>query len=78
MRTFNSKDLAFNLADHEECNYNDAKEIIDSVFGFVRETMKEGDRKNYEYKNVRIFNLGLFAVKKGKVNYYKRKDQKNE
>jgi len=38
------------------------------------ETIKSSEKDNEEsFKNVRIMNLGLFAVKKGRLNYLKKK-----
>jgi nucleoid DNA-binding protein len=65
------------IAENENCNYEDAREITDTIFDFVAKTMKAGDRENYQYENVRVFNFGIFGVKQGRVNYYKKKDQEN-
>ena len=78
MQTFNSKQLAYQIASYEEdINFNHAKDITDSVFEFIAETMKKGDRKNYKYENVRVLNFGIFGVKEGRKEYYKKKDKKN-
>lgn len=77
MSTFNSKQLATQITEHEDCNFKDIREVADSIFGFVASTIKSGDRENYEYKNIRIQNFGIFGVKKGRIDYYKKKDQEN-
>ena len=77
MNTFNSRQLAIQLAENEDCNYETARQITDTVFEFVTQTMKGGDRDNYLYENVRILNFGIFGVKQGRIDYFKKKDKEN-
>ncbi len=47
------------------------KLIVFSPFEMLHSTIKEADReKKDSFKNVRIINLGLFAVKKGRLKYF--------
>lgn len=42
--------------------------IVDSQFKFVRHIMKQG-----EFKSIRLRYLGIFGVKKGRLDYFKNK-----
>ena len=47
--------------------------IVQSQFTFTREIIKKG-----ELKNVRLPDLGIFAISERKVNHYKRKKEEEE
>lgn len=52
------------------------REIVFSPYEMLCDTVKEATKDEEEtFKNVRIINLGLFAVKKGRLNYFKSKDK---
>ncbi len=56
----------------------EVKEIVFSPYEMLCETIKSAEKDNEEsFKNVRIMNLGLFAVKKGRLNYLKKKKEKD-
>ena len=44
----------------------EVEQIVKSQFRFVKETIEAGD-----FKSVRLKHLGLFTVKKNRLNYYK-------
>ncbi len=71
MIAFNYKEAAQELED-EEFSRKEIEDVLSSTFLFLRNTMKEGNLKT-GYKNVRIFNLGIFAVKSGRLEYFKKK-----
>lgn len=46
--------------------------IVESQFKFVRHVMKQG-----EFKSVRLRYLGIFGVKKGRLAYFKQKNNES-
>lgn len=71
MIAFNYREVAEDLED-DMFNQEEIKDTIHSTFTFLKETIKEGGLQK-GYKSVRIFNFGIFAVKKGRLEFYKKK-----
>lgn len=69
--TFNLRYISIKLAE-KGYSKKEVEEVGNAVFDMVRQTAKSGDRKNYKFKNVRLFNFGTFAVKEGRIKYLKK------
>ncbi len=55
------------------------KEVIESQFKFLRDVMAEGSKKDIDYKNFRLTNLGMFYVsearRKWEDRYFNKKEE---
>jgi nucleoid DNA-binding protein len=50
------------------------EKVLDSQFKFVKEVMAQGEKNKPEtFKTIQLTHLGKFAVRKRKIEYYKRK-----
>lgn len=66
------KEMALEYGVPEE----EMRKIVFSPYEMLCDTVKEATKNDEEtFKNVRIINLGLFAVKKGRLNYFKSKEE---
>ncbi len=55
----------------------EVRKIVFSSFELVKKSMKEGEQDNAEsFKNVRIMNLGIFAVKPGRIKHLENRKKK--
>ena len=49
------------------------EKVLDSQFKFVKEVMAQGEKNKPEtFKTIQLTHLGKFAVRKRKMEYYKR------
>ncbi len=68
--------LEFGLKDAE------MKEVIESQFKFLRNTIAEGSHDDSKYKHFRLVNIGLFYVslarRKWEQKFYKGKDYEED
>ena len=51
----------------------EVEHIVKTQFRFVKQTIEQGD-----FKSVRLKHLGLFTVKKNRLNYYKDGGRRKE
>ena len=61
--------LKYNLPEEE------IRRIVFSPFELVKKSMKDAEPNNIEsFKNIRIINFGLFAVKPGRIKHLKKQN----
>lgn len=75
---FNKNVVAREVKACTDYNVKEVEEVLELTFDFVRAIMKSGDRDNYDFKNIRLFNFGIFGVKPGRINHLKKKDAKKD
>ena len=78
MRTRKNKLRIAEIAKQHNITYDQAEEIIESVFRFTADTMKEGNKQTLDFSHVRIIKWGVFKVKPGRREFLKRlRDEKS-
>lgn len=75
MRSKRTKGIIRKIAEKENLTIKQVEEIVFSFFWFTSKTMKEGDRKNLEFAEIRIFKFGVFKVREGKKKYLSRNEK---
>lgn len=70
------KDIMKQLAKEHGLTEDQVREIVFSPFGLLKKSMK-GATKNEAstFKNIRIMNLGLFAVKPGRIKHLQKRNE---
>lgn len=69
--------IAARLAKKYNLPEEEVIKMVQSHFALVKRSMKEGVQDDAEsFKNVRIMNLGMFAVKPGRIEHLKNRKKK--
>jgi len=66
------------LAEKYKLNFDQAFKIAESQFLFVADRMKAGDKETLTFFNVRLKKWGMFGVKPGRKNFFKRLYEKRK
>lgn len=67
------------LANKYELPEEEIRKIVFSPFALVKKSMKDATpNKADTFKNIRIMNMGLFAVKPGRLKKIQKKDETEE
>jgi len=78
MRTKRTKKYIVETAKEFNVKPNQVEEVGESMFRFVAEVMKNGDRKHFDFAEVRLMGWGLFKVKEGRKKFFQRlRDEKS-
>lgn len=72
MRTKRTKGYIVETAKEFDVKPSQVEEVGESMFRFVAEVMKEGDRKGLNFAEVRLMGWGLFKVKEGRRKFFER------
>jgi len=72
MRTKRTRTYIKNVADKYNISYLQAEEIIESFFRFTAESMKQGDKENMEFSDIRLLKFGVFKVKEGRRKHFEK------
>lgn len=72
MRSQKVKKLLKKIAEKEGITFEQMKEIAEAPFRFTAKKIAEGDKKTLTFFNVRIMKFGIFAVKQGRREFFKK------
>jgi len=72
MRSKRTRTHLENLARKYELRLSQVEEIVESPFKFFVKIAGEGDKENLKFGSVRIIKWGLFSVKEGRKEYFKK------
>lgn len=64
------------LAKEYDLTYMETKEIVKSQFECVADVMRNGNREDMEFKSIRLPNFGIFRPMPGRVEFYKKLNEK--
>ena len=76
MKSKRTRQLIRKIAQDESLTIKQVDEIVYSFFRFTSKRMSEGDRKNLNFDQIRLFKFGVFKVKEGRRKYLKRRNEK--
>lgn len=79
MRSKKTRTHLENLAKKHGLRLSQVEEIVEAPFRFFVQVASEGNKEKLNFGSVRIIKWGLFSVKEGRKEYFKRlkNDQKN-
>lgn len=60
------------LAKKNHISFSQAEEIAEAPFRFFLKISAEADRENLIFDSVRILKWGVFGVKKGRLEHFKK------
>ncbi len=72
MRSKRTKTHLENLAKKYGLRLSQVEEIAESPFKFFAQIASEGDKENLIFDSVRIIKWGLFSVKEGRKEFFKK------
>lgn len=72
MRSKTTRKYLEDIAKELNITVAQAQEIAEAPFQFVAKVFKEGDRTAMNFNSVRIMYFGRFMVKKGRVEHFKK------
>jgi len=70
------KGLIERLSKQYNITQEEVKDIIQIEFEFIKKTMKKVDSYNDFFPYIRLANLGVFKVKEGKQEHFRKKSKK--
>lgn len=72
MRSKRTKDRIDKLSKKYKVSSSQVQEVVESPFRFFIKIANEGDKENFIFHSLRIMNWGLFSVKKGRIEFFKK------
>lgn len=72
MRSKRTKVHLEKLSKKYKIKFSQMEEIVESPFKFFIKVAAEGDRENMIFDSVRIIGWGLFSVKEGRKEHFKK------
>jgi len=72
MRSKTTKTHLEQLAKKYGLRLSQVEEIVEAPFKFFVQIAKEGNKEKLEFDSVRIIKWGLFSVKKGRKEFFKK------
>ena len=72
MRSKRTKEHLEKLSKKYGIRISQAQEIVEAPFRFFVQIASEGDKKTLRFDSVRIIKWGLFSVKEGRKEFFKK------
>lgn len=65
------------IAEQEGLTVDEVQLIACSPFHLVNRVMRRADKKKLQFENIRVINFGIFGVKQGRKEHFRRKYERN-
>ena len=78
MRTKRTREFIDEVAKNNNLRTDEATEIVESFFRFTAEAMADGNKNTMEFDQIRLMKWGVFKVKEGRKNFFKRLKEKQD